>query len=169
MAEEAHRLTSARPTGKVPRGDPDHGGDAKIININRAAIAKAATDPEAEAKAKFTSWKLDWMRAVRSHPLVASTDARVAETVAQHINWKTKEARLYIETIGDEINKSERTVLRSLANLRALGLIDWKRRANKASVFWLLDDKIETIAERRKTWRDISNRTREQRRQDSTS
>jgi len=156
-----YNVTSVRSTGKASLRDPDHDGDAKIIDIKRAITDRAATKADATAKVEavrnFTSWKLDWMLGVRCHPLVASTDVRVAETVAHHIDQKSRQARLHIETIGDEINKSERTVLRSLANLRALGLLDWKRRANKSSVFWLLDDKIETITVRRNRLREIRN------------
>jgi AraC-like DNA-binding protein len=69
------------------------------------------------------------MRTVRCHPLASSTDVRVAETVAQHINQHSRQARLRIETIADEINKSERTVLRSLANLE----VAWPARLEAQS------------------------------------
>ena len=166
MVSDNH-LTRAHPTNKASASRVVR--TAEIIDINKAANDKAAAKADATAKAealrKFTSWKLEWMRAVRCHPLAASTDVRIAETVAQHINQHNRQARLRIDTIGDEINKSERTVLRSLANLRALGLLDWKRRANKSSVFWLLDDKIATITNRHKRLREI----RYERRQNNAS
>jgi hypothetical protein len=36
---DCYNVTSARPTGKASRRDPDHSGDAKIIDIKRATTS----------------------------------------------------------------------------------------------------------------------------------
>jgi hypothetical protein len=86
---------------------------------------------------KFTTTKLDWLKAVRFDRRVTDYAARVAGVIVDHLNAESGRAFLAGDTIAFETgSKWRRKVVRAVKLLRDLGYLEVHRTAN-ANIYTL--------------------------------
>jgi hypothetical protein len=100
---------------------------------------------ENPAATTFTSRKLDWLNCAAYDRRLEASDIRVALVIAKFINAKTGIARVSDEVIADEAGGiSARNVRRSRQRLLDARWVTWKR-TQKANIYALRFDNIESI------------------------
>jgi hypothetical protein len=148
MADASH-VTRDRPTD-----NGDHA--AKVVNINRATIDRAAAEKR-EAKKTFTSEKLTWI----NHLMMDHRQQPVARLVgiafAQTINEDTKVSKTSDRVIADRLGISVRTVVTSRQALRDGQWLAWHRpdrRAANRTKLVLTDKNIRNIEDHQTALKD---------------
>ena len=145
---DAYRVTSARPSIKVSRGAPDQGTDAKIIDINQAAVERAAAAEKREAKKSFTTEKLTWINLLMMDHRQQPVARLVGVAIAQTINEDTKVSKASDRVIADRLGLSVRTVITSRQALRDGEWLAWHKpnpRATNRTQLVLIDKNIRSV------------------------
>ena len=154
--EQIPKSASPAPAGRRrPR-------DATVVNINQAAIDKAAAQADADDKRSLGSFKLDWLQTLMSaYPEIDHATYRVAACIAFTVNQASRYARISSQTIADKTGVKLTKVKAARTTLRDHGWLVWKRTRD-ANLYKLisLERNVSEIDDRQTICRDRRNEAR---------
>jgi hypothetical protein len=127
------RVSGEGGHAKASHREPDHGGDAKIIDINRVASDRAAAAEKAATKKSFTSEKLTWINLLMMDHRQQPVARLVGIAIAQTINEDTKVSKTSDRVIADRLGISVRTVNTSRQALRDGEWLTWHKPDPRAA------------------------------------
>jgi hypothetical protein len=154
LADGLH-VTSARSTGKLTR-DPDHGREAKIIDIKRAATDRTSAEKVA-AKKSFTSEKLTWINLLMKDHGQKPVHRLVGIAIAQTVNEDTRESRASDRFLAESLGISVRTVITARKALHGGEWLAWHKpnpRAANRTKLVLTEKNIRSVEDHQTALKD---------------